>query len=94
MNTTMQNEFSKQDPFSHINVETAKAMHERTAEAVFVIVNKAKTSVLMDPGMDRPWSSRVRKVADHMASQVGGGCFVATLGDATRYLIRRQVEKN
>jgi len=88
----MENKFSK--VITDIDVQTAKAMYERTANAVFVVINKAGTSVLQDPGMSRPWSSHNKKIADEMAARVGKGASAITLAEAARILMRKLAENN
>lgn len=88
----MQNNFSK--VITDVDVQTAKAMYERTASGIYVVINKGGTSVLQDPGLGRPWSSKVRKIADHMAAEVGRGASVVTLAEAARILMRNMARQH
>lgn len=90
----MQNNHNFEGIIGNLDVKAAMAMYERTANRIFVVINKAGTSVLQDPGLSRPWSSTNKKIADEMAKRCGHGASAITLGEATRILVRSEIQKN
>ncbi len=45
---------------------------EKSGRNVFVVMNKAGTTVLKDPGMDMPYHVRNKKIAEKVARESGG----------------------
>lgn len=61
-------------------------LHGKRSGDIYVILSKDGSTVVKDPGMNRPWSSRNKKFADHMAKKVGG--VAVDLITATQALIK------
>ena len=59
---------------SHLNLDPdhLARFHGTNPRNIFVIMDKELSTVLQDPGLDRPWSNTNRKIAEHHARQVGG----------------------
>jgi hypothetical protein len=68
-------------------------MFERKAHEIFVIMNSAHTTVLKDPGLDRPWASTNKLRAENIARQVGKDAVVVSLNDAVEYLFKKSSKK-
>jgi len=46
--------------------------HGASASTIYVVLSKDGSTVLKDPGMKRPWSSKNKKLAEHHAKLNGG----------------------
>lgn len=61
-------------------------LHGKLASDIYVLISKDGSTLVKDPGLDRPWSSTNKKVAEHMASELrrkdGVICYAITLADA------------
>lgn len=69
-------------------------IYDRKAKDIFVIMDKEEKTVLKNPGLARPWSSKVFKMAEHTARQVGHGAHVVTLDYAMKKLIQVHAKRN
>lgn len=47
-------------------------LHGKRKKDIYVILSRDGSTVLKDPGLDRPWSSPNKKLAEHHAKQMGG----------------------
>lgn len=64
-------------------------LHGKRPSAIFVIMSPDLSTVVMDPGMGRPWSSPNRAIAENFAkTHPVKGCKVATLDEAIKLVIR------
>lgn len=66
--------------------------HDRTAKNIFVVMNREETTCLVDPGLQRPFSTRQFKYAEHVAkaaSRQYPGCHVMTLERAIDILMQK-----
>jgi hypothetical protein len=59
---------------------------------IWVLLSKDRSTIICDPGTRRPWFAKgptARKVADHMAKQVGRGVIAAELnGSLINFIIK------
>lgn len=56
------------------------AVFNRVAKSIYVVVGKnseGRLSILQDPGMGKPWSSKNKKLADFHAKQNNGAVYTA-----------------
>lgn len=68
-----------------IDSNTLGALHGKKPSDIYVILSADKSTVLRDPGMDRPWSSPNRKLAEFHAKKYNG--IVANIPDAIQCII-------
>jgi hypothetical protein len=57
-------------------------------ETIFVILSRDGSTVVKDPGLGRPWSSRNRKLAEDHAKRIGHGATVCDLLTAANHVLR------
>lgn len=57
----------------------------RVGDRIYVISNREKNNLVMNPGLGQPWHSSNKRIAEHMAKQVGNGAFVCTLKEALNH---------
>lgn len=69
-------------------------IYDKKARDIFVIMDKEEKTILKNPGLGRPWSSKVFKMAEHVAKQVGHGAHVVTLEYALKKLIQVHAKRN
>lgn len=62
---------------------------EKRGQNLFVILNRAGTSCLKDPGLNQPFSTSNRKQADLIAKESGG--VVVTLSEGLNILTRNNL---
>jgi len=62
-------------------------LFDRKADQLYVVANPAKTTVVKDPGLERPFCTPNLKMAEDVARKVGG--VVLTLADAIKTLMDR-----
>ena len=67
-------------------------LHDRIASEIYVIMNKSMTTVLKDPGLNRPFSHRSKKFAESVQKETGG--MVVTLEFAIKHLIEKGLKLN
>lgn len=63
-------------------------LHGKRSGDIYVILSKDGSTVVQDPGLGRPWSTRNKKLADHHAKQIGG--VAVDLITATNSVVRHQ----
>jgi len=64
------------------------ALHGKLKRDIYVILSKDGSTVLQDPGLNRPWSSPNKKLAEHHAKQRGLGEVAVDLETAIRAVAR------
>lgn len=69
-------------------------LYDKKARDIYVIMSKDETTILKNPGLGRPWSSKVFKMAEHVAKQVGNGAHVVTLEYAIKKLMQTHAKRN
>ena len=47
-------------------------MHGKKKSEIYVVLSKDGSTVMKDPGMERPWSSHNKKIAEMHAKENGG----------------------
>ena len=52
--------------------DSLREFHGAKGTEIYVVLSKDGSTVLKDPGMDRPWSSKNKKIAEHHAKQNNG----------------------
>lgn len=70
------------------------SLYDKKARDIYVIMSKDETTILKNPGLGRPWSSKVFKMAEHVAKGVGNGAHVTTLEYAMKKLISVHAKRN
>lgn len=73
---------------SNLTDELRINMGGKRPEDIFVIINKDGSTIVKDPGLDRPWHSMNRKYAEHHAKQIGHGCTVVDLPTALKSVMQ------
>ena len=68
-----------------IGFEDLAFLHNKRPRNLYVVMDKDKSTVLMDPGLDRPWASPSRKLAELHAKENNG--IVASLDEAVAAII-------
>lgn len=79
-----------QDPIIHKPTQPTSDVlsefHGKPKTEIYVILSEDGSTILKDPGMDRPWSSPNRKFAEHHAKAIGG--FAVDLMTAAMSIMR------
>jgi len=63
-------------------------IYDRKASELFVILNKDRTTCLVDPGTNKPYCTPNFKMAENIAREYRG--IVSTLSDAIKTLFNKQ----
>lgn len=67
-------------------------LHSHKPADIYVILSGDGSTIVKDPGLNRPWSSTNRKLADHIAAlitkQTGSPCHAVTLDTAIPSILR------
>lgn len=58
-------------------------LHGKTPDTVFVILSKDGSTVVRDPGLNRPYSGTNKKIVEHIAKGIPG-TVVVTLAEAIK----------
>lgn len=82
-------------PIDHQKMASDLAqIYDRKADSLFVIMDAKHTTVVKDPGLNRPWCSPNVKLAEVTAKQIeresGIKTHVVTLSDAIKFLCGQQ----
>lgn len=64
------------------------ALHGKKKKDIYVVMSKDGSTVMKDPAMDRPWSSPIKKLAEHHAKLNNG--VAVDLVTATNSIVRHQ----
>lgn len=75
---------------SNLTDELRINMGGKRPEDIFVIISKDGSTIVKDPGLDRPWHSTNRKLAEHHAKSIGRGCTVVDLPTALQSVLKHQ----
>ena len=62
-------------------------LHGQRAENIYVILSEDGSTLVKDPGLNRPWSSPNKKIAEHIAKGIKGKCTVVTLDVAIKSVV-------
>jgi len=68
-------------------------LFETKADQLYVIMDKAGTTVLKDPGLDRPWATTNLKIAEHVVKDIPNGR-VVTLKHAVDTILKHNIDKS
>ena len=78
---------------SQAMVKLMADLYDRKSSELFVIMDAAKTTVVKDPGLGRPWCSPNHRIAESHArtitKETGRPTIVTTLQDAITTLAKR-----
>lgn len=63
----MINDFSTSGGLGPFHSDDLAALHGKKKSEIYVVLSKDGSTVLQDPGLDRPWSTPNKKYAEHHA---------------------------
>lgn len=63
-------------------------MGGKRPEDIFVIISKDGSTLVKDPGLDRPWHSLHKGLAEEHAKRIGRGCVAVDLPTAIKSVTR------
>lgn len=75
------------DDSSPLDAATLARIYDRKASELFVVLNAARTTCLIDPGTHKPYCTPNLKMAENVAREYRG--VVSTLSDAIKTLYNR-----
>lgn len=67
---------------------------DRVGATLYVIMNKSETTVLIDPGLSKPWCTSNEKIAHSMTAGLQKQGFVGAHAVTLSYAIKRLVKQN
>ncbi len=68
--------------------DSLASLHGKKKKDIYVVLSKDGSTVLQDPAMNRPWSSPIKKLAEHHAKLNNG--VAVDLITATNSVVRHQ----
>lgn len=69
---------------SRLNLNTAT--DHAKAGTTYVVMSADRSTIVRDPGQDKPWSTKIKLRAEEVAKECGG--VVETLKDALTYVMK------